>query len=97
MKTAILNKFHTINKAKKATEQLYQLRQFNKVSNYIAEFEALAIQIPDLGDAEMFRLFMRGLKHEVRNEMEKRRIHTNLDFLKEQAQTFDDLIFSQRN
>src|SRR5947199_6388633 len=88
MKTAIINKFHTVNEAKRAAEQIYQIRQSTSVTNYIGQFEALAIQVTDLGEAEMFRLFMRGLKYEIRCEMEKQRIYSDLDYLKEQAQNF---------
>ena len=54
MKTAIINKFHTINKAKRAAEQIYQIRQATSITNYIGQFEVLVIQVTDLGEAEMF-------------------------------------------
>src|SRR5947208_11451473 len=97
MKAAIINKFHTINEAKRAAEQIYQIRQSTSVTNYIGQFEALVIQVTNLGEAEMFRLFMRGLKYEIRCEMEKQRIYSDLDYLKEQAQNFDSILFAQRN
>ena len=95
MKNAIIDKFQTINEAKRASEKIYQTKQLNSVANYIAEFDSTAIQIPDLGKQEEFRLFLRGLKAEIRNEMEKRGIK-KLSQLKAEAAAYDDLLFAQR-
>ena len=63
--------FRPINKERAATEWIYNLKQYAKVDDYISTFNDLVTKVPDITDAEAFRLFMRGLKPEIQNEMEK--------------------------
>src|SRR5215217_3994328 len=64
--------------------------------DYISAFNDLSIKIPDMTEPEAFRLFMRGLKPEIRNEMEKRYITEGLPRLQREAHAYDSLIQSQR-
>ena len=93
MKEAVITKFQTINESKRATEKIYWLKQLTSVANYIAEFDSTALQIPDLGKHEEFRLFLRGLKAEIRNEIEKRHI-SKLSKLKIEAAVYDNLLYA---
>jgi hypothetical protein len=92
----IYQRFRPINEERAATERIYNLKQYAKVDDYISAFNDLVTRIPDITDAEAFRLFMRGLKPEIRNEMEKRYIKENLTRLQREAHSYDGLIQSQR-
>ena len=54
MQDAIEHKFQTINEEKCAMDQLYNLKQYTSVQDYIAEFSKLAAQVPNLASQEEF-------------------------------------------
>ena len=92
----IQQQFKTIDEDVKARRLLYKLTQMKSVQDYIAEFTRLSFLIPDLAETEKFHRFKEGLKPEIRNEMDKRGITTNLTNLQTQAQKYDEILFSQR-
>jgi hypothetical protein len=71
MQTEIYERFWPINEERTAIDRIYSLKQYTTVDSYVSTFNDLAIKIPNMGKAEAFRLFMKGLKPEIQNEMEK--------------------------
>jgi hypothetical protein len=96
MKEELYVCFRPVNEERAATERIYTLKQYAKMDDYITTFNDLITKVPSMTDAEAFRLFMRGLKHEIRNEMEKRYIMEGLTRLQREAHTYNSLIQSQR-
>ena len=70
LKTALVARFQTVNAAQVARDKLAQLRQVSSVRDYISSFNALVLQIPDLADVEKLDRFRRGLKPNIRKDVE---------------------------
>src|SRR5258708_27353840 len=51
-------------------DRLSALKQYGAVSKYNQEFTALALQIPDLSDAEKLDRYLRGLKTSIKVDIE---------------------------
>jgi Retrotransposon gag protein len=65
MQNGLATRFQPVNEQRTAAERIYNLKQYTKVEDFIATFNDLTLKIPDMTDAEKFRLFMRGLKNEI--------------------------------
>jgi len=63
--TAIIDYFQPAQNVQFVRDRLYRLRQTKSASAFASEFRQLALDIPDISDAEMLAQFRRGLKEEV--------------------------------
>jgi hypothetical protein len=97
MQQEIYKYFRPVNEERLASDKIYNLKQYKGVQDYISQFNDLTVKIPDIATPEAFRLFMRGLKPEIRNEMEKRRITEGLTRLQQEAHAYDNLLYSQQS
>ena len=95
-KRELITQFQTYGESQKARNKLYQLRQTSSVKQYIADFDTWSMQISDLQAPEAFHRFKDGLKTEIYTELLRRQIPDNINLWKEQAQQYDELLFSQR-
>ena len=94
---ALFHQFQPIDENRKARDALSRLRQASSVQAYTADFTSLAFKIPDLEPLAKYYQYRAGLKDAVRNEMDKRDLRKgDLRQLQEQAQKFDEILFSQR-
>ena len=64
-KTVVAEYFQPAQSVQFLREQLYNLRQIKSAQAFVDSFKALAVDIPDLGQAEALTLFRKGLKAEV--------------------------------
>ena len=71
MQDELYNRFRPINEEQTAANRIYNLKQYTKVEDFINTFNDLTLKITNMEEPEKFRLFMRGLKDDIRNEMEK--------------------------
>ena len=94
MKTALIAKFQTANEIQRAETNLYRLIQGkNTVQVYTAEFTKWSMQIPNLGEDEMYRCFYRGLSWKIQDEVDKRKhFIKNLTDLQTEASSIDDTL-----
>jgi hypothetical protein len=92
-KKQLTQQFKTIDEKRLARDKLANLRQLTSVQEYIKEFRVLKYKIPDLSKEEEFDKFRRGLKMEIQNEMDRRRIKEDINNLMESAQEYDVLLF----
>ena len=77
-KFQLAQEFKVIDEERIARDRLAKLRQLTSVQEYIKEFRILKMKISDLSEAEEFDKFRRGLKTEILNEMDRRRIKANI-------------------
>lgn len=68
--SGLIQTFKPVNSKKIARDKLAQLVQESSVSRYNFEFNQLCIEINDLGEAEKLDKYIRGLKRDVRIEVE---------------------------
>src|SRR5262249_18166382 len=94
--TRIIEKFHTFDQSQKARVALDQIKQHTSVQDFIARFDDIVAKITDLHISEETHRFFQGLKPEIRNEMERRKISDDLPAMKQAAQSYDALLFKQR-
>ena len=92
------NRFQMINKDRRLRDKLFQLRQTQGVIPYIRAFEEIVLEIdPPMSEADKVHTFVRGLKPNVRLEVEK--AHSTLDQYDEViriAERMDATLFSNR-
>lgn len=74
--------FRPVNFKARARDKLAKLRQRTSVADYVAQFSALAFEIPDLGEAEKNDRFFRGLKPQIATEIA----------IKGDPETFEELV-----
>lgn len=74
--TALRQQFTTINIIKRARDRLANLRQYRDVQRYVFEFNSLCLKIPDITISEKMDRFIRGLKPNIRKEIELREPET---------------------
>lgn len=67
---ALLEFFKPVNALKVARDRLAALVQKDSVRNYVQRFTELCLEIPDLGETEQLDRFVRGLRVEVRREVD---------------------------
>lgn len=67
---SILEFFRPVNATKVARDKLANLVQTNTVQSYVQKFTELCLEIPDLGEVEQLDRFIRGLRTEVRREVD---------------------------
>ena len=60
------------NLVKTLRDKLANLQQLKSVHEFIAQLQAIAVQIPDLSEGELLDRFVRGLKPAIRREVELR-------------------------
>ena len=96
-KFQLAQEFKIIDEERIARDKLAKLRQLTSVQEYIKEFRILKMKISDLSEAEEFDKFRRGLKTEILNEMDRRRIKANIQRLMEATQEYDNLLFKQKS
>ena len=71
------------------------VRQTGSVTHYIAAFNQLVLQIPDLGTAEQRSTFMRGLKPHIKTQVYLHcRDGEDLETLMSLAEKVDDITFN---
>ncbi|CAI7812649.1 unnamed protein product, partial [Closterium sp. NIES-53] len=69
-KEALVASYEPINAMARARDRLANLRQRTSVADYIAEFRDISTEISDLSTAEALDKFNRGLKNNIRMEVE---------------------------
>lgn len=69
--THIRKEFVPTNAVKSAREKLKRLAQHSSVAAYVRDFRNLALQIPDMSDAEKLDRFVTGLKPQVRRDVDQ--------------------------
>lgn len=67
---ALFDFFRPINAVKRARDKLAELQQTNTVRLYVQKFTELCLEIPDLNETERLYRFVRGLRLEVRREVD---------------------------
>lgn len=67
---SILEFFRPVNATKVARDKLANLVQTSTVQSYVQRFTELCLDIPDLGEVEQLDRFIRGLRTEVRREVD---------------------------
>src|SRR5690349_2627764 len=87
----ITRQFEVADTDRKAREELKNLRQIGRVSDYTAAFTNLTLTIPDLSEAEKFNRYLEGLKPEIRNEIRLRQVPTNLLDTMEAARRINEI------
>lgn len=71
-RTGLLSSFQRPDHVRAARDELAALVQKRSVAEYVAKIRDLGLQIPDMTEAELMDRFMRGLKHNIRQEVEMR-------------------------
>ncbi len=92
---ALLKMFKPVNSVKSARDKLHNLRQVSSVLKYNYEFTQLLLEINDMGAADQLDYYVRGLKQQVRLQVE---LHqpTTLQQAMEQAQVVDNITYHNR-
>ena len=70
-KNHITYQFKNVDSNRRARDQIEECRQTTSVRNYKKAFEDLFYQIEDMGDMELYYKFQKGLKKEIRAELDK--------------------------
>ena len=70
--TALKQQCTPVNQHRRARDRLAAMHQTTSVRKYSSEFMAVCLEVPDLSDAEQLDRFIRGLKPDVRREVELR-------------------------
>jgi Ty3 transposon capsid-like protein/Zinc knuckle len=83
------------NKDRRLQDQWAQLRQLTSVSDYIARFCSLAMQLPAQQDNMMIHKFIRGLKSKTRMELELKDPQS-LNEAFHLADRFDSIVYQQK-
>lgn len=91
--TSIRAQFSPINAIKAARDKISALRQTRSVQAYANDFQALLLQIPDMGSADQLDRFIRGLKNDIRIEVELREPKTLAEAIRI-ADRFDTITFN---
>ena len=94
-KNALTDQFKPVNAIKTARDKLASIKQVKSVQEYSANFRSLVLEIPGITEDEKIDRFSRGLKDNVRLEVELREPAT----LNEAIKVADryDTITSQHN
>lgn len=87
--------FALVNAVKHARDDLARLEQRTSVQTYVHDFRELALQIPDLSEAEKLDRFLRGLKPRLQRELAIRDPHT-MDEAVNMAERIDMVDFAWR-
>ena len=90
--TAVTDQFRPVNAVNRARDRLANLRQTGAVKGYIELFRNIALEIPDLSEAEKLDRFKRGLRPRTRQEVELRDPR-NLDEAERLADRIDSTLF----
>jgi len=89
----IIKKFEILDEPWKARQAISKISQTTSVQNYITEFTSAAFQITDYDLLEEYYQFFKGLKPEIKKEVQKMNIPAgNLKQLQESAQRIDDVL-----
>lgn len=62
-------RFQIVNSIQNARDKLANLKQIGSVRGYIAQFQNLVMQIPDINEGEQLDKFVRGLRTKTRVEV----------------------------
>jgi len=88
----LAEQFRPINAVKTARDRLANLKQTKSVQEYTALFRSITLEIPDINESEKMDKFIRGLKQNIRNEVETRDPATLADAIK-MADRLDAITF----
>lgn len=66
-------RFQIVNSVQNARDKLANLKQTGGVRGYVAQFQNLVMQIPDINEGEQLDKFVRGLRTKTRIEVRLRR------------------------
>jgi hypothetical protein len=91
-KTSLELAFQQINPTKRARDQLASLKQRTSVRAYVGEFRRILLEIGDMSESEKLDRFVRGLKQDVRKEVELRE-PTSFDEAARKADRYDSISF----
>jgi len=96
--------FYPVDTIRSLRERLERLYQKKSVREYLANFDEVSLHIPDLSPAEREAKFIRGLKPQVRMEVEMKVAFYRRDggivdwsLLTEIASTVDDILYRSSN
>ena len=87
------------NKNKNSRDNLYRLRQVGSVKEYTLRFNSLILQIDSMSEEEQRFMYVRGLKPNVKMEIEKEWVRDpdqDLTRMKQLADRTDTLLFNNR-
>ena len=77
---ALRARFQPVTAARVAREQLRTLRQGNRsINDYIADFQRLRAQLPDMAEADALFAFEAGASRDIAVELRKQRVTTAAD------------------
>ena len=93
--TELKAEFALVNAVKHARDSLARLEQRTSVQTYVHDFRELALQIPDLSEAEKLDRFLRGLKPRLQRELAIRDPRT-MDEAANMAERIDTVDFAWR-
>jgi hypothetical protein len=91
----VKQQFTNVNEQQRARDRLADLRQTGSVRDYITQFRNVSLQILDMSAADQLDRFKRGLKDNVRIEVE--RDCSTLEECERIAERFDSIHFRARN
>ncbi|CAI7850949.1 unnamed protein product, partial [Closterium sp. NIES-53] len=92
-KEALVAAYEPINAMARARDRLANMRQRTSVADYIAEFRDISTEISDLSTAEALDKFKRGLKDDVRMEVEVQGC-SSLEEMARVAERYDEIHFA---
>jgi hypothetical protein len=94
--TSLVSIFRPVNAAKIARDKLAVLKQTNSVSAYNFHFTELCLDITDMNEAEKLDRYVRGLKSNIRVEVELAE-PTTLAVAMGKAQRIDNITYQARS
>lgn len=81
-KTGLTKAFKSVNREERARTTFSETVQTNSVTNYVAKFNNVCFDLPDLSDSEKYHRFFEGLKPNIRKQI----------ILKGKPETFEGLV-----
>ncbi|KAF9303797.1 hypothetical protein BGZ91_009055, partial [Linnemannia elongata] len=97
-KKCVLARFQSANHKYFARSKLYQLKQRNSVTKYIAEFQDLCSQIDDIMEPEALQVFLMGLKPAIQIHFAGNpTLRQDLNMVMQIAENLDNVQYQNRN
>jgi hypothetical protein len=97
-KSCVLARFQSANHKFFARSKLYQLKQHNSVTKYIAAFQDICAQIDDLTEPEALQAFLMGLKPSIQTHFAGNPLlRENLSTVMQVAESLDNVQYQNRN
>ena len=93
--TKLTEAFSIINKDKIVERELRRIRQQTSITKYVIQFQLLTSRV-NFGDQALKGEFYRGLKEEIKDELQRHPKPTTLSKLQTIVRTIDERMFERR-